>query len=277
MIKGIEMKFSFEYFLEKVGLEREERDIVAGYYLSDESFWKWENLFWNDREKCYKEIEKEEDAPLLFLVLYSKFAYEKWEWYVENGISEKIYFDTFSDLGIWAKEFREANKKIGLWEYRWLSRHLDGELFRLGRLQFEKSVFSNKEKISKLDIEEGSPIINVHIAKGEKLSMESVRESFLMAKEFWREKVPYLCHSWLLFPGLEEILGKDSNILRFQHFFRIVKVDFEIRQAEERIFGGVKERIEEYPENTSLQKRAKAYLLEGKKLGNGLGVVKWTF
>lgn len=107
--------------------------------------------------------------------------------------------------------------------------------------------------------------------------MESVRKSFLMAKEFWREKVPYLCHSWLLFPGLEEILGKDSNILRFQHFFRIVKVDFEIRQAEERIFGGVKERIEEYPENTSLQKRAKAYLLEGKKLGNGLGVVKWTF
>lgn len=94
-----------------------------------------------------------------------------------------------------------------------------------------------------------------------------------MARLFFEEE-NYFCHSWLLFPNLKEILNLDSNILSFQKFFKILSVDYELRQVEERIFGSVEERVEDYPEMTSLQKRAKAYFLSGKKLGNGFGMIK---
>ena len=93
-------------------------------------------------------------------------------------------------------------------------------------------------------------------------------------KSFWGDELPYLCHSWLLYPGLKEVLSQTSNILQFQNYFQIVDIDFADQEAEWRIFGKVEENPEKYPENTTLQKRAKQYLLSGKKLGNGLGVLQ---
>ena len=60
---------------------------------------------------------------------------------------------------------------------------------------------------------------------------------------------------------------------RFQKLFRIVKVHYTFPQAEQRIFGEVLEDKSGYPENTSLQKKAKAYILEGKEPGIGVGVI----
>ena len=82
-----------------------------------------------------------------------------------------------------------------------------------------------------------------------------------------------MCDSWLLSPALEELLPKTSNIIRFQKLFRIVKVHYTFPQAEQRIFGEVLEDKSGYPENTSLQKKAKAYILEGKEPGIGVGVI----
>lgn len=45
-------------------------------------------------------------------------------------------------------------------------------------------------------------------------------------------------------------------------------------QAIERIFGERRACMEDYPEATSLQRQAKAYLKAGKKLGVGLGVIE---
>ena len=50
--------------------------------------------------------------------------------------------------------------------------------------------------------------------------------------------------------------------------------DFEEKEAEWRIFGRLEENPKKYPESTSLQKNAKRYLQSGKKLGNGLGLLK---
>ena len=61
--------------------------------------------------------------------------------------------------------------------------------------------------------------------------------------------------------------------MKFQKRFRIRKVTYPYRQAEERIFGEVLTDKEKYPEETSLQKRAKKYVLAGKDLGIGYGVI----
>ena len=65
-------------------------------------------------------------------------------------------------------------------------------------------------------VKKGDPIISIHIPQGEKLTLESVRESIIQGMAFWGKEMPYLCHSWLLYPGLKDILPEKSNIIMFQ-------------------------------------------------------------
>lgn len=146
-------------------------------------------------------------------------------------------------------------------------------LFRLGRLQFEKteSLWEFEYKGRKTAV--GDPVISIHIPEGQPLDPEACRESLDMGRKFWGGEIPYVCHSWLLFPGLKELLDEKSNILRFQQMFEIQSVDFQFREGEERIFDCLMENPEKYPENTSLQRNARKYLKQGGRLGSGLGVI----
>lgn len=56
-------------------------------------------------------------------------------------------------------------------------------------------------------------------------------------------------------------------------FQPVYKTDDNSRQGEDRIFGGLKDSPELYPEVTTLQKRAKEYLISGKKIGMGSGII----
>lgn len=106
------------------------------------------------------------------------------------------------------------------------------------------------------------------------LTLESVRESIIQGMAFWGKEMPYLCHSWLLYPGLKDILPEKSNIIMFQNQFQIVETDWDEREAEWRIWGKVQRNLNVYSENTSLQRAAKKYLKSGKVLGSGLGILK---
>ena len=68
-------------------------------------------------------------------------ACEKYPEFCKMGISDEIYYDTFYDLTIWSEDCKEKFKEYGLNKPQWLSIHLDGRLFRLGRLQFEKTTY----------------------------------------------------------------------------------------------------------------------------------------
>lgn len=74
------------------------------------------------------------------------------------------------------------------------------------------------------------------------------------------------------FSRIKGALDENSNILRFQQMFEIQSVDFQFREGEERIFDCLMENPEKYPENTSLQRNARKYLMQGGRLGSGLGV-----
>ena len=54
--------------------------------------------------------------------------------------------------------------------------------------------------------------------------------------------------------------------------FPLLDTDMEGTEAEQRIFGEVLSDPAGYSEKTGLQKAAKKFLMEGKKLGNGLGI-----
>ncbi|KMT22093.1 acyltransferase domain-containing protein [Clostridium cylindrosporum] len=62
--------------------------------------------------------------------------------YKQKGIPDSILYDTLSDIRIWAENHNVKTGNLGLSELHWLRHHLNGELFKIGRLQFHKIDFS---------------------------------------------------------------------------------------------------------------------------------------
>lgn len=225
-------------------------------------------------QKGFSALKKENDIVRLAVIL--ECAKRVKSRYDEAGISDEIYCSTMSDIKIWC----ENNGNKGLKNYGWLSNHVKFGIFRLGRLQFQLYECKNKTLLyKKLPFSYGENLVYVHIPQGEKLGEEECRKSFRMAEEFFSKYFPdynyryYFCESWLLFDGNREFMKKDSNILKFASMFNhaySVKIE---EQAIERIFGRRRFFKKNYPETTSLQKSAKAYMLKGGKLGVGIAYI----
>ena len=190
-----------------------------------------------------------------------------------------MFDQTFYDLTIWCRECKRKHGVCGLEELWWLAQSVKEHLFRLGRLQFEPVVLKEPLEGNGVRIEAGAKGLNVHIPEGESLAFEKCMDSFRRAERFFAgrgEGKPefYMCDSWLLSPALKELLPADSNIIRFQDLFRIVKVHYAFPQAEQRIFGDILEDKSRYPEDTSLRRKAKRYFQEGNDPGIGIGVIE---
>lgn len=198
------------------------------------------------------------------------------DFYKEKGIPPEIFYDTMQDIKIWC----ENNNNKGLKNYKWIQNHLRGELFRIGRLQYQMFTLDSRLLDYKvLPFSKGDRMIYVHIPQGEKLIYSDCVASLHKAKEFFAEYFSdfeytfFFCESWLLYEENYAFMKTSSNILQFQSLFEVVCSKPIDVQAVERIFGKRKWRISDYPENTSLQKSAKAYMQGGNKLGIGIGII----
>lgn len=231
-------------------------------------------LYKENHNRFFEEVLDKEESTLWFLWLYSHMACEVYDRYIEQGISEEVFWDTFQDIRFWCENGEKEFGIMGISEYQWFYRHIDMVLLRLGRLQFEKMDMEDSVVSEQINLEKGTPVINIHIPQGESLTWEACEKSLEMAQKLWGSDKPYVCHSWLLYPGLDEVLNETSNIREFRRHFKVVQVDYNEREAEWRVFGKVLKNIAEYPEETSLQKRMKKYLLSGRPLGNGWGILK---
>ena len=258
-------------FFEGIRMMPEAAARAARLSISEEEYQKMRALFYNDKPRFYGEILCKEDFRIRFLYYYSRLACETYERYRALNISDRIFWDTFYDLTLWCENYRKEYGEYGINQYDWFFRHIECTIFRLGRLEFEK-MDSKWELKGAEGAGYGEAIINVHIPQGEKLDIPAVQDSFGQAFSFWGKQYPYVCHSWLLYPGLKEILPPQSNIIRFQGLFQVSGIDFNEREGEWRIFDRLLDDVSGYPENTSLQRAAKQYLLAGNKLGNGTGI-----
>lgn len=229
-------------------------------------------------EKCrssgFKALKKESDLMKLAVCLdYAKYTREL---YKERNIDDEIFYDTLGDIVIWC----ENNGNRGLKNIMWIKNHLNAELFRIGRLQFQ--FFTNTYMLfnySKLPFNYGDKMIFIHIPQGEKLIYEDCVKSIAMAKEFFAKHFPeyeykfFFCESWLLFEDNKRFMKPSSNILQFQTLFEIISSIKIEQQAIERIFGKRHIIKARYPEKTSLQKSAKEYIRKGNKMGIGIGII----
>ena len=222
-------------------------------------------------EKAYNELLaylKEDKGSMRMLYCQLECARRTYEKYKQLQISEKIYIDTMKCFARFANECKERNGAYffdrGWWTYRQISM----KLFRIGALEYE------------LCQKEGKFMISMHIPSDAIFRTVQVDNSLKEAKEFLHKFYPlydnvvFFCHSWLLSPALKHLLSEESNILNFQKRFQITKVDEEANDFLEWLFQSPEDVMyEQLREHTSLQRKAKKWLLDGKKIGVAYGVL----
>ena len=193
-------------------------------------------------------------------------ACEAWEQYLRLGLSEEIYIDTMAAFSRFVREHKDSFGHYGFDRAFWTTRQTGCLLLRIGQLEYE------------LCQEEGQRCIALHIPSDADLSLPQLRKSWEMAKPLLARifpdyaDVPWGCESWLLSQDLSQLLPDNSRILGFQRSFTIIPTedDGEFKQW---AYGRPDIPDAELPENTTLQRRLKNFLLTGNRFHAGRGIL----
>ncbi|KUM81981.1 acyltransferase domain-containing protein [Streptomyces curacoi] len=194
----------------------------------------------------------------------------------ERGIPADVSRRTLADLGRNMAVHRRRYGRPGVQAPRWLTRHFRGELYQLGRLQFERARLGQRTgaglAAAGLDVGPGSLCLNLHIPDFHgPLSPAAVDRSLVLAGEFFARHFPQeryravTCHSWLLDPQLRQYLTADSNIVRFQERFRVAHEDTEPADTEpvKFVFGDPELPLERLPRRTAVERAVGDHLRAG--------------
>ena len=159
------------------------------------------------------------------------------------------------EAGAWQAEFRETEDAfIG---------------YPIENNRVSKSMQTFSKDSWECVLRSGDDVIGLHIPRKTDLSPLSVeralKEGWVLAQKAYPECnfKAFHCHSWLLDPTLEEMLGDGSNIAAFAKRF----VCYPVSSSGQEVFGFVLsekfESIEQLPENTRLLRELKKKYLNG--------------
>lgn len=145
---------------------------------------------------------------------------------------------------------------------------------------FQENAYVSKEKIvlSKKEWKKvlayGDPVIRLHIPATGKMTPELVDKSLAETKKFAKKYFPefeykaFVCRSWLMDPQLDEILNKDSNIVKFRKRFRSLTCKSKGQAVFFFIFNkpNMNFDVHDLPEDSSLHRALKEHYLKGKAI-----------
>ena len=195
------------------------------------------------------------------LDLVCQYSYGK---YQEKGISDEIFIDTMKFITRFLEWDKKHSGEYKFTQAAWFPREIAVIEFRVGALEYE---FEDED-------------IAVHIPSDAVFTIEAVRSSlkefFAFLDTYYPEKkgAKFTCDTWMLAPAMEELLDETSNILAFKHLFELDEIKPDADWFMGFIFPGHEGGLETLPENTGLQRRAKAYMLSGKQIGVAKGHIK---
>lgn len=141
-----------------------------------------------------------------------------------RGVPTEISERSLSDLGQQAWVHRRTFGAFGLHTYGWMTIAYSGNLYWLGRLQFNLAPRGDGWQVS------------THIPETGPLTPDAVQDSFRQAAAFFAEHFAdhpasvFHCGSWLLDPQLVEVLRPESNMVHFQ---RLWHLEGEPREADD--------------------------------------------
>ena len=197
--------------------------------------------------------------------------------YKSKNIPHDIFIATMSDLSVWINRHYNWFGEWGFSQYGWLKNHLRGELFKLGRLQFEFSEVRDDSTPDYIGLKKGDPILSVHIPRGGRMDEAACIDSFNQAEKFFLEYFDYKfkafgCFTWLFDPNFKNLLPPESNILKFQQLFNIFKYSGEDYGGLDYIFVNInKDNIKDAPTDTSFRKAIVEHILSGGIMQSGSG------
>lgn len=231
-------------------------DIYQKLFLRDQ----WEQGI-NELQEFLKNDEDGIKVLWEQINIVSSYTYDE---YVKRGIDNNIFIDT---MKFCTRFLNEHFSKFGSYKYVWawwFPRQFSLNEFRIGALEYEFVSGQNPE-------------IAIHIPSDADMNINSTKQSLNDFYNF-REKffpdlknVSLTCDTWMLMPDLQKLLNENSNILSFQKLFEIDNIDREAVWYMDWIYPGYQNIDENLPENTSLQRELKKYLLNGNVFGIAKG------
>lgn len=187
-------------------------------------------------------------------------ACDTWKHYQEKSIHISVFADT---MKFCTRFLYEHKKTYGTYAFTWawwFPRQLAMQEFRIGELEYELIPSDSKR-------------IYIHIPSDACMEPSAIQASFHSFREFLNKYFPdwsgtdWYCESWMLSPALSELLPEHSNLIHFQNMFDLVSVDYESMAVLDWVFPGETPELDKLPENTTLQRNLKKFLLSGKKFG----------
>lgn len=204
-------------------------------------------------------------------------------YHASRHVPEQVSWATLADLGRHVAIERATTGATGVDEPWWLTLHLRGILYEIGRLQYavfrlgrgpeHPSPWYDDGEAALLGpgFRTGDDALGVHIPGGTPLTPESCAASYAEARRILDECFPSAtrrvatCSSWLLDDQLEEYLGPGSNILEFQRRFTLVPGAGDgDRGVLTFVFRTVDTPLDELPHETRLQRAVVAHLRSGR-------------
>jgi len=141
----------------------------------------------------------------------------------------------------------------------------------------EKITLEGYECIAK----KGDEMVGIHIPAHESFDVEvckkSIRDFTAILKKCYPEKniKIYHCGSWMLCKKLKGIMGRETNITKFADLF----INYPSKSAGEGVYSflfHLPSPIDpkDLPENSSMQRAVKKYLMEGNYFFEGCGIIE---
>lgn len=228
----------------------------------------YDRATWDEALEELKAALGEDKNGLKMLTLFLVTGLDTYKFYEEKGISEKIFFHTFQCFSRFVREHLVSHHTYGFDREWWTPRQIAMEEFRLGELEFELEHWKEER------------VISVHIPSDAKITRENCLNSYKQALEFLAKYYPdikyryFICDSWMLSPGLKEVLIPESRILQFQVDYTIEEWNKEDTSYMEWVFKNCNLPFDELPEETSLQRNIKRFIREGGFIGSAFGYIE---
>ncbi len=261
--------------LSKAGQEEAMAGAIAFYYENDFSAQTTQPLI---EEMAQAAGLSPYTVWALFLIFAAETARRD---YLDRGISEEIFWATFTDVRYKALECK-ANKGVwGNFVAFWYHIFFSCDIVKLGRLEYETRVYDGPAgTVGGRALNPGDKVRCIHIpSSGEDFSKKARLASYKLAYDFFKDELdggPLICacHSWLLYPEYKNVLPASSNIVSFMGDFTILETEDAGFDDAWRVFGADADKpADQLPEDTSMRRAFKKHLMAGGKTGAALGIL----
>ncbi len=244
----------------------------------------------NDFGKCCDKLKllsiaygvKEYTLDMMFLMHATERMHQL---YKEKGIDEEVFRDSIMDIKYKYRECVNCKGVHGVFVAWWATEFYQLKRFKLGRFQFDTDNTFDHDSCttpSGVKLTRGEKTLGFHIPSSgvpltDEVRYDSYKKAYKFFKDYIREDgiILFECGSWLLYPDYEKFLPANSNTLKFIKDFYLVDYHASDKFGDAwRVFDkyGYKS-PKHWPEDTSMRRAFKKWVLDGNKTGHGRGVI----